>query len=836
MASLAGVQSVVAALPPPAASAIVLSVGAALTVLAGLIRCPRRFVRQLCGALFILLAAATFWPLSLPTLRLWSASATTAAGGALLIHLFVNFREPRESHEAGVVPARLGVTYLVAALLIAALLMFHGLGSFAGTLQVWEAPVVGGFPEVGGFARAFDTGQSVASYAAERFIWDDGLLSAGHTSLFYGAPTYALFHVLGFSAWTLRVSSVIALLLSIVVIYILARRFFGAVAGGAAALLLALNACALFYGRYGSSPAGTVLAVLLALLCTWLFLDEDRSAWWMGGVCAAALYVATLQYSPGRIVVLILLAFIPLVLVCQWRRLRWQRVLGFAVIIAAAVGIWRLESSVGAQRAFLYARGEQFFDLLKHPQYVSDLFGKDLLGRPLRPETMTVADEAELLYRVLQVTVPQYLDLIGPSVRSEPLGDWLGAALPHLCYGPLFPFIIWGFAQSLRRWRSWPQACLLLWLGAGTVPLLLTNRIDSHRIMLFVIPLSLWAALGVREAAYVMAQANVPRSVQHLLAAALSLTVVYNDVHLLWSPRLPPPVSGHVVAEEVEEIPGPVAIGALIDHEDLGFAQLAMLDRVRRDPARSGSLVPESLLTTARNPGTTPSRPEVAQLQRLIDKATLILAPAAEFRSVASVLQQRGARVAERGTPKFRLLRLDGGAAATGISDAALQALPTIVIPPTPTPIPLAGGPQVSLSTLTPFDVSFGFAPPKIDRSWSGDPIVMAGVRYDHGIGTHAWCRMTYPVPPNATAFQAIIGLSDDVRDCAAAAVTFEVHDDKDALLFDSSLVDATTPPRPIHVDLRGAKSITLVVTEGGNGRDCDHANWASPAFLLSSQ
>src|SRR5207237_3675496 len=99
-------------------------------------------------------------------------------------------------------------------------------------------------------------------------------------------------------------------LLSIVAIYFLAGRFFGSVAGAAAAMLLALNASMLFYGRYGSSPAGTVLAVLLAVFCTWRFLESDNPPWWMAGACAAALYVATLQYAPARLTVLILLGFL----------------------------------------------------------------------------------------------------------------------------------------------------------------------------------------------------------------------------------------------------------------------------------------------------------------------------------------------------------------------------------------------------------------------------------------------------------------------------------------------------------------------------------------------
>jgi hypothetical protein len=161
------------------------------------------------------------------------------------------------------------------------------------------------------------------------------------------------------------------------------------------------------------------------------------------------------------------------------------------------------------------------------------------------------------------------------------------------------------------------------------------------------------------------------------------------------------------------------------------------------------------------------------------------------------------------------------------------------VINPRPPPLPvhlrLREGPKRLLTELEPMAVKFGFAPPKVDRNWDGGPIRMGGITYEHGLGTHAWCRMTYAVPAGATAFQAIVGLSDSVRGCEKAGVTFEIHDDH-GTLYDSGLVEATTPPQAVDVKLGDTRTITLVVTEGGNGPDCDHALWALPAFLLQAK
>ena len=834
MPFLAQLGQLAVAVPPYLVTATVLFLATTATLLSGMVRGGRGFVRRLPSIMFMLAGSAAFWTVGSEHTRAWTRAAVTTAAGALLIEMALAYRERIDPRNVDLGSDRMARSYLVATLAVVAALLFYHLDTYSGALLTWEAPVVAGYPNIGGFAHAYDQGQSVFEYTARRFLWDEGLLSAGDTSLFYGAPTYALFHLIGFSPWSLRVAAVIATLLSVALIYVLARRFFGPVAGGAAAVALGLNSCVLFYGRYGSSPAGTLLAVLLAVWCTWRFLDSERPAWWMAPSCAAALYVATLQYSPGRIVVLILLAFLAAVMTLRWRRLQWQHTLGCALIMLAAAGVWRLQSAFEVEDTFLMARGEQYFELIQNPEYIRELFDKDLLGRPVTGETITAADKVELAYRIVETTLPQYAGLMRPIIETRPLSDVIRlGALPQLYYAPLVLLIVWGLTHSLLRLRDWRHACLLIWVGAATVPLLLTNRVDSHRIMLFVIPLSLWGAFGVWEAARVLAHAKMPFAVRHFFAAVVAVTVVYNDVRLLH--RVPRPnTASRTVAAEVARVPGRVVVGALLDHREMAWLDLALHERTRRDRSQAGKMLDERTVRDVQDRAVLADT-GLRKLRPLIGDATVILAPADRFRKVAAALQGEGVRVGERGDA-FRLLRLDAGAMATGVSDDEMQPLPTIVIPPTPTPIPLAAGPQILLTSLKPTDVTFGFAPPKIDRTWADTPIVMAGVTYAHGIGMHAWCRMTYAVPGRATTFQAIIGLSDEVRDCRAADVIFEVRDQHDQLLFRSGIVDTATTPQPISVALDGTTEITLVVTEGRNGRDCDHANWALPAFLTTIQ
>jgi hypothetical protein len=292
-----------------------------------------------------------------------------------------------------------------------------------------------------------------------------------------------------------------------------------------------------------------------------------------------------------------------------------------------------------------------------------------------------------------------------------------------------------------------------------------------------------------------------------------------------------------IILREIEQMRAPVLVAWEWDHRDVAWVRLRMMERMRKDPQWRGEFLREALVMGLKDKGnTSPAEAYVRELFRLLETNTVILAPAESFRGAAAAVRARGARLAERGAGNLRFFRIDGGEAATGVRDEEVRPLPTIMIPPTPTPIPLRGGPQIPLTDLKPTEIKFSFAEPRINQAWNGPPISVGGVVYDRGIGTHAWTRMTYLVPKDATGFQVIVGIAGSAKECDKASVTFELRDQNNTLLYDSGLVDSTMPPKLVHVSLQGATAITLIVTDGGNGIDCDHANWAVPAFLLPTR
>jgi len=836
-------QRLAAVVPPEFATLGLFVATALLTGVVGLVRRRRAILPDLPAPLYVVAAALAVVPGYAVRLPVWGRAALIAVAlAALVVDLGRETDAPATAavDSGGRRRSWPGQFYLVVAMVLGSLLLFWRLGTYAGSLLIWEESVINGF------ADAFRAGRGVWAYTRERFLWDNGLLSAGDTSLFYGAPTYALFHMAGFSRWTLRCMAPVATLLSVAVCYAATRRVFDRGVAVAASVLLSVNTSVLFYGRYGTSEAGTLLAVLLALWATWAFLGSDREAWWLGPVCGAALYLATLQYSPARLVVLVLLAFAPVVVVLQWRRFSWRRAVGVLGLAAVVAAVWRVEGRFGRQGEFLVARGEQVVTFLEHRDYI-----REYLGREIEPGTLTAFDKIELVYRVLETTVPEYVRLALPIVNPVPPGALIAVDPPPLplYFAPLAVFIVWGLGASVAGWRAWPHACLLLWVGATSVPLLLTTRVDAHRVALLVIPICVWGALGIQRAVRALDRSGVPRSVQHGLACVLLATVVWADVNLLYfSParvrsefpyalhfgRYPvphEPVAADALAAEIEALPGPVAAGVVLDPRDRGWLQLALLQRTWRHPQRTSMVLPEGLLNDLRAISAHPDAG--ARLVRMAREATILLAPAGLFPDVEAALGRHGLRVVQQWGSGVSFLRIDRPSGVGTRPDLPLR-LPTVRGPvPDSTPQTTATGRRTWLSEMRPTEVTYGFSAPRFDRAWGGGAIEMGGTTYRRGIGVHAWTRMTFAVPPGATAFEAVIGLTDDTLECEPATVTFEVSNEAGGVLFDSGLIVRGDSPRAIHVAVSDIAPITLMVTEGGNGRDCDHANWADAAFLF---
>ncbi|MEM9380296.1 MAG: NPCBM/NEW2 domain-containing protein [Planctomycetota bacterium] len=140
-----------------------------------------------------------------------------------------------------------------------------------------------------------------------------------------------------------------------------------------------------------------------------------------------------------------------------------------------------------------------------------------------------------------------------------------------------------------------------------------------------------------------------------------------------------------------------------------------------------------------------------------------------------------------------------------------------------------------ALGDLSPLWSQSGLGPVEVNQSvggpgaGDGTPITIGGRVFSRGLGTHATSVIAYDIGGTAFQFSSWVGIDDAVG--ANGSATFEVWADG-TQLFDSGLVtgnDAAVFTGRLNV--RGARELLLVVRDGGDGAQDDHADWADPVL-----
>ncbi|MCP2250646.1 glycoside hydrolase family 97 catalytic domain-containing protein [Lentzea aerocolonigenes] len=127
------------------------------------------------------------------------------------------------------------------------------------------------------------------------------------------------------------------------------------------------------------------------------------------------------------------------------------------------------------------------------------------------------------------------------------------------------------------------------------------------------------------------------------------------------------------------------------------------------------------------------------------------------------------------------------------------------------------------------------FYVPGNDLSVEGRTLTTGGVRFGKGIGTTP-ADKTFEIG-TCTRFDATVGVDDEVDgrvDRAAGVggtVTFVVVGDG-RVLYESPLRKSVDPALPVSVDVGGVRSLTLRVTDGGDGTSLDNAVWGDARLV----
>jgi alpha-glucosidase (family GH31 glycosyl hydrolase) len=145
-------------------------------------------------------------------------------------------------------------------------------------------------------------------------------------------------------------------------------------------------------------------------------------------------------------------------------------------------------------------------------------------------------------------------------------------------------------------------------------------------------------------------------------------------------------------------------------------------------------------------------------------------------------------------------------------------------------PLPPAPTGENWVSDLEFLDSTNGWGPVERDHSngedgaGDGGPITLDGVQYAKGLGTHAPSSASVRLGGNCTTFTAKVGVDDEMED--RGKVSFKVLVDGVAK-YTSDLLTGTSPTAEVSVNVAGGQTLTLQVTDGGDGITSDHADWA---------
>lgn len=138
------------------------------------------------------------------------------------------------------------------------------------------------------------------------------------------------------------------------------------------------------------------------------------------------------------------------------------------------------------------------------------------------------------------------------------------------------------------------------------------------------------------------------------------------------------------------------------------------------------------------------------------------------------------------------------------------------------TPVPASS----NLTDLVPLMIEQEHLAPAADTSVGGNPMRVAGRRYHRGLGLHSNARVRYFLGGGYETFSGEVGIDDETE--GKGSCVFEVIVDGETL-FTSGVLRGGVPPQPFSVRVRDRMVLELVVTDGGDQPDNDHANWGNP-------
>ena len=127
-----------------------------------------------------------------------------------------------------------------------------------------------------------------------------------------------------------------------------------------------------------------------------------------------------------------------------------------------------------------------------------------------------------------------------------------------------------------------------------------------------------------------------------------------------------------------------------------------------------------------------------------------------------------------------------------------------------------------------------GWGATQANKSIDGNPLSVGGKKYERGLGTHAQGAYRILLDGKAKRFSALVGIDDEVENNEWALVEFKVvaYDERikphTKILWKSGLMKAGQKAKEVDINIENVNELRLIVTDGGNGINYDHADWVN--------
>lgn len=116
----------------------------------------------------------------------------------------------------------------------------------------------------------------------------------------------------------------------------------------------------------------------------------------------------------------------------------------------------------------------------------------------------------------------------------------------------------------------------------------------------------------------------------------------------------------------------------------------------------------------------------------------------------------------------------------------------------------------------------------KINTNLFGAPIIIDGIRYEHGIAMHSRSSLTYQLDGGYSSFVSYYAIDKSITKDGNAE--FIIRSGNKELLRKN--ISGKDPLQFIHLNISGLASIELIIDYGKNGSGGDHGIWALPRLI----